>query len=54
MMKQWHGMQQLAEIHDQLAEIILTCDIEPACAALRDHIEVTLSLFYPKSDVKAS
>ncbi len=54
MMKQWHGMQQVTEIHDQLAEIILTRDIERACAALRDHLEATLSLVYPKSDVKVS
>lgn len=54
MMKKWHGMEQVAEIHDQLAEIILSRDIDRACAALRDHLEVTLSLVYPKADVKAS
>jgi DNA-binding GntR family transcriptional regulator len=48
MMRKWHAMDEVAQIHQDLADIVLSRDIERACVALREHLEQSVSMVYPR------
>lgn len=54
MISHWHDLDDFVAVHAKLAETILSRDCEKACAALADHIELTLSSVYPAEGVKAT
>ncbi|MBT0961179.1 GntR family transcriptional regulator [Denitromonas iodatirespirans] len=48
MMRQWHGLDEAAEVHQQLADVVLSRDVDRACSALSEHIDLTLQSVYPE------
>lgn len=48
MIRKWHGLDSVIDIHEKLATDILSRDIERACQALREHLEQSVAMVYPQ------